>query len=114
MFVGKCLFDSLKRVLALSCPVEDSWSSRLLLSFECVEKVEKVTGGAGDEPSVVIDHAKEPLEFLDRGRRLLLSNRFDAFREEVRVTLELVELGAAEGGPPAVLDKPAKKKMVSI
>ena len=31
---------------------------------------------------------------------------FDVFREEVRVTLELVELGAAEGGPPAALDKP--------
>ena len=39
---------------------------------------------------------------------------FDVFREEVRVTLELVELGAAEGGPPAALDKPGiEKKMVS-
>ena len=35
---------------------------------------------------------------------------FDVFREEVRVTLELVELGAAEGGPPAALDKPAIEK----
>ena len=35
---------------------------------------------------------------------------FDVFREEVRVTLELVELGAAEGGPPAAFDKPGIEK----
>ena len=32
------------------------------------------------------------------------------FREEVRVTLELVELGAAEGGAPPALDKPGIEK----
>ena len=49
-------------------------------AFEGVEEWVKMMGGTSDEAALIIYHAQETLEFLERSRWWHLLDRFDAGR----------------------------------